>query len=192
MKTSYSWISRLQFTRNTFRIWTPKHKLVLNFLLCVLFSTLTLWSRFSAHYPVSLGKVERRRNGTLSCYTPGHKWKCLWHEIHLRLLSAHFRCLESLVWEMSCGMIFKLHTCWSVSPHWSQQLMLMGLYLISAFLASLSTTQTEGSECLSSIKFSFNQTKTLQSLPCHKKSMDQFLNLNKARYYWSNVCIIFV
>lgn len=117
--------------------------------------------RFSAHYPVSLGKVERRRNSTLSCYTPGQKWKCLWHEIHLRLFSSHFLCLESLVWEMSCGMIFKLHTCWSVSLHWSQRLVLGGFYLISAFLASSSTTQTAGSKFLFSIKFSFNQTKTL-------------------------------
>lgn len=124
---------------------------------------LTLWSRFSAHYPASLGKVERRWNGTLSRYTPGQKWKCLWHEIHLRLFSAHFPCLESLVWEMSCGVIFKLHTCWSVSLRRSRQLVLVGFYFISAFLAGLSTTQTVGSECLSSIKFSFNQTKTLSA-----------------------------
>lgn len=153
---SYSNISRQQITRNIFQSDFP-----LSFLLCVLISTLTLWSRFSAHYPASLGKVLRQCNGTLSCYTRGQKWKCLWHEIHLKMFSAHFPCLESLVWEMSCGMIFKLHTCWSVSPHRSCQLVLMGFYLISAFLAGLSTTQTVGSECLSSIKFSFNQTKTV-------------------------------
>lgn len=137
----------------------------LSFLLHVLVSTLTLWSRFSAHYPVSLGKVERRCNGTLSCYTPGQKWKCLGHEIHLRLFSAHFPCLESVVWEMSCGMIFKLHTCWSVSPRRSRRLVLVGFYLISAFLAGLSTTQTEGCDCLSSINFSSNRNTHSLPLP---------------------------
>lgn len=163
--------------------------------------TLTLWSRFSAHYPVSLGKVERRRNSTLSCYTPGQKWKCLWHEIHLRLFSSHFLCLESLVWEMSCGMIFKLHTCWSVSLHWSQRLVLEGFYLISAFLASSSTTQTAASECLSSIKFSSNQTKILPVsaimglsiiLMSPKKSMNTFLNLKVTVCYWFNFWKILV
>lgn len=145
--------------------WRLKHRggliFLLSILLHVLISSLTLWSRFSAHYPASLGKVERRCHSTLSCYTHGQKWKCSGHEIHLRLLSAHFPCLESLVWEMSCGMIFKLHTGWSVSLHWSRRLVLMGFYLISAFLAGLSTTQTAGTEQLTSIKFSFNQTKTL-------------------------------
>ncbi len=145
--------------------WTLKHRggllFPLSIPLNVLISSLTLRSSFSAHYPASLGKVERRRHSTLSCYTSGQKWKCSGHEIHLRLFSAHFPCLESLVWEMSCGMIFKLHTRQSVSLCRSRQLALLGFDHISAFLAGLSTTQTAGGECLSSINFSFHQTKSL-------------------------------
>lgn len=44
--------------------------------------------------------------------TAGQEWKCSGHQIHLRLLSTHSSCFESVVWEMSCGMIFKQHTCW--------------------------------------------------------------------------------
>lgn len=72
----------------------------------------------------------------------------LWHEIQLGVfLPYYLQPLASLIWERSCDVILKLHTHRGVSLCWFRQLrVLLGLYLISAFLAALSTARLLGAE----------------------------------------------